>query len=267
MTAIAGYFLAAAHFGFSWTSFVGVTAGVALIIASACVVNNITDRDLDARMDRTKTRDVAAGKIPLWAAAGYSLALGAAGLYLLVVWTNLLTAELGVLAYVWYVLIYAIAKRTTPLSTIIGAVCGALPPVAGYTALANNLDSTAWILFGLLMVWQLPHFYAIAIFRRGDYEKAGLPVWSVRFSNLSTKKQIFFWVVIYALIAPLPTLYKSTGIVYLVVMLTVSLYWIYQGARYYRKATDEKWAKRMFGVSLVALLVLSCSLALGGYLP
>jgi protoheme IX farnesyltransferase len=231
------------------------------------VVNNVIDRDLDMKMKRTKGREVAAGKISVPAAITYAIILGVIGFGLLIVWTNWLTAGLGLLSYVWYVIIYGIAKRTTPLSTIIGGVCGALPPVAGYTAVTGHIDVTALILFGLLMVWQLPHFYAISIFRHDDYKKANLPVWSVRYGIASTKKQIFFWVVIFALLTPLLTLFGTAGWVYLVVMLSLSLYWAYQGARYYNKDNDERWAKRMFGVSLLVLLVLDASIALSALLP
>lgn len=267
LTAIAGYFLAASRFGFNWSSLVGVTGGVALVIASACVINNMTDHGLDARMKRTKTRDLAAGKISMFAAGIYAFLLGVGGFYLLMALTNGRTAALGALAYIWYVLIYAIAKRTTPLSTIIGAVCGALPPVAGYVAVSDDFDIIAWTLFGMLMVWQLPHFYAIAVFRRDEYQKAGLPVWSVRYGNASTNAQIFFWTVVFVLIVPLLTLFKSAGYVYLVVMLVISLYWVYVGATTYRKLDPEKWSRRMFGISLLTLLVTSGAVGIGGYLP
>ena len=266
ISALAGFFLASNQFGFSLKTLIGVIGGIIFVIASACVVNNIIDRDLDKKMKRTKGREVAAGLIPLPNAIIYSVVLGVIGFGLLAALTNWLTFGLGVLSYIWYVVIYGIAKRTTPLSTIIGGVCGALPPVAGYVALSGHIDMTAVILFGLLMVWQLPHFYAISIFRRDDYKQAKLPVWSVRYGVSSTKKQIFFWVVIFALLSPLLTLLGSTGLVYLVVMLGLSLYWVYQGARYYRIDDDVRWAKRMFGVSLIILLTMSAVIGVGGYL-
>jgi protoheme IX farnesyltransferase len=266
IAAAAGYFLAASVYGFNVTVLLATVGGVALIIASACVVNNMIDRNRDLRMKRTKGREVAAGNISLVNAGIYAFVLGVLGFELLVAWTNGLTVVLGVVAYVWYVVIYGIAKRTTPLSTIIGAVPGALPPVAGYTALSGHLDAIAWVLFGLMMVWQLPHFYAISIFRRSDYKSAGLPVWSVRYGTKSTKAQLFFWVVIFALLALLPTLLHVTGYVYLIVMATMSIYWVAIGTMSYRKLSDEKWAKQMFGVSLVALLVMCASLAVGGYI-
>ncbi len=267
LSAAAGFFLASSAFGLRWTTLIGALGGVAFVIASACVANNMLDRNLDTRMKRTKGREIAAGKISLPAATLYGLVLGMIGFGLLVVWTNWLTVLLGAISYIWYVAVYGLAKRTTPLSTIIGGVCGALPPVAGYTAVTGQLDASAWVLFGMLMVWQLPHFYAISIFRVEDYKKAKLPVWSVRFGTASAKAQIFFWVVIFSLFAPLLTLMGVTGYSYLIVMLTVSLYWVIQGATNYRREDDERWARRMFGVSLVVLLVTCGAIGLGGYLP
>ncbi len=267
MTATAGYILAASIFGFVWQNLWGVVFGVAFVIASACVTNNMLDRDLDTRMKRTKGREIAAGKISLTAAALYAAVLGLVGFGVLMNFTNQIALILGVIAFVWYVVIYGVAKRTTPLSTIIGGVCGALPPLAGYVAGSGQIDAVAWTLFGLLMVWQLPHFYAISLFRQSDYKKAGLPVWSVRYGTRSTKAQILFWVFIFVLLAPVPTLLGTTGYFYLVSVLGVSVYWLYQGAQTYPRLDDVAWAKKMFGISLVVLLVLSAGFILGGYLP
>ncbi len=266
LAAAAGFFLAVSSHGFSFSIMVGVLAGVALIIASACVINNMIDRKRDARMNRTRGREIPAGHISLIAASLYAAALGVGGFLLLAVWTNGLTVALGAISYIWYIAIYGIAKRTTPLSTIIGSVCGALPPVAGYTAVTNELDAVAWILFALMTAWQMAHFYAIAVFRVEDYAKAKLPVWSVRYGTKSTKAQIFVWVVVFALLVPLPTLFGATGYAYLIVMMMISLYWVYVGIVNYRKLSDEKWSRKMFGVSLVTLLLLCAAIGGGGYL-
>lgn len=267
IAAAAGFFLAASNVGFVLTTMIGVIGGVAFVIASACVINNLTDRRIDVKMKRTKGREIPVGNISLAYASMYAALLGIAGFTLLVLWTNALTVCLGVIAFVWYIAVYAYTKRTTPLSTLIGGVCGALPPVAGYVALTNTIDAIAWVLFGLLMIWQLAHFYAIAIFRKSDYENAGLPIWSVKYGIKSTKSQLYFWVVIFALVAPLPTLFGATGYVYLIVMLGLSLWWVYTGARFYKTIDDVKWSKKMFGISLVVLLAMCAVIAVGGYLP
>jgi protoheme IX farnesyltransferase len=267
MTATAGFLLAKSNHGFIWPTFLGLIGGIAFVIASACVVNNIIDRDLDSRMARTKKREIASGQIAITRAVMYAVILGAIGFTLLAAFTNWIVFALGLLSYFWYVVVYGLAKRTTPLSTIIGGVCGALPPVAGYVAVTGAIDLTAVILFAIMMVWQLPHFYAISIFRVDDYKSAMIPVWSVKYGAKSTKAQILFWVGVYALLVPLLTLVYATGITYLIVMALLAIYWIYQGVRYYTTDPDERWAKRMFGVSLLVLLAFSATIATGHYLP
>jgi protoheme IX farnesyltransferase len=267
LAGVAGFFLAASTVAFSLTTLIGATFGIAFIIASACVANNILDRDIDKRMKRTVKRDIANGTITIPKAVAFLVILGIAGFALLAIWTNPLTFVLGIIAYIWYVAIYGLAKRTTAFSTIIGGVAGALPPMAGYTALTGRIDAGAIILFLILFFWQLPHFYAISMFRRDDYAKATLPVWSVRYGMKSTKQQIFISVVLYAIIATLLTWFGYTGYIYFGLSTLLSLYWIYKGIALYKKADDVKWARTMFGISLLVLLAMFALIAVGGFLP
>lgn len=267
LSGVAGFFLAASLVSFSVSAFIGATFGIAFIIASACVLNNILDRNMDKRMERTTERGVASGAISVSKATVFSTILGAIGFVLLLFLTNTLTLVLGVIAFVWYVVVYGYAKRTTPLSTVIGGVAGALPPVAGYTALTGQIDAAAIILFWILFFWQLPHFYAIAMFRKEDYAKANVPVWSVKYGMESTKKQLFISVVLYAVVASLLTFYGYTGITYLVLSTALSVYWIYKGIVLYPKKDNGKWAKTMFGISLLVLLAMLVLISIGGFLP
>ena len=267
MTGIAGFFLAASTVQFSLMALIGATGGIALIIASACVLNNIIDRDIDKKMRRTKRREVVSGSISIPKAIIFLTILGLAGFALLLFLTNILTLILGVIAYVWYVVIYGIAKRTTPLSTIIGGVAGSLPPMAGYTALTGSIDAAAIILFLILFFWQLPHFYAISMFRQSDYSKAGIPVWSVRYGLKSTKVQILVSAIVYGVVASLLTFFGYTGVIYLVISTALSIYWIYKGIVLYKKIDEIKWARTMFGISLIVLLAMCLLISIGGYLP
>ena len=267
ISGVAGFFLAASFVAFSWAVFIGAIGGIAFIIASACVMNNILDRDIDKRMKRTAKRDVASGVISIPKALVFGIVLGLIGFGLLVFLTNALTVLLGVVAYVWYVAIYGIAKRTTAYSTLIGGVAGALPPVAGYTALTGTIDAGAIILFLILFFWQMPHFYAIAMFRQSDYASAKLPVWSVKYGMKSSKVQILVFTIIFAIVFALPTFYGYTGIIYLVGSVLLSAYWLYKGIWLYNKVDDVKWARQMFGVSLLVMLSMSLLIAVGGYLP
>ena len=267
LTGIAGFFLAASMVPFQLSVLIGVVVGIASIIASACVVNNVLDRDIDKRMKRTAKRDVASGVISVPKALLFAGVLGVVGFTALALWTNTVTVILGIIAYVWYVVIYGYAKRTTVLSTIIGGVAGALPPAAGYTALTGQIDGAAIILFFILFFWQLPHFYAIAMFRRSDYASAKLPVWSVKYGMKSAKRQIFIFTIIYALAVGALYIFGYAGIVYLVFGTGLAAYWIYKGITLYNKVDEVKWARQMFGVSLLIILGMCVLISIGGFLP
>lgn len=267
ITGVAGFFLASSVVAFSISALVGVIIGIASIIASACVFNNILDRNIDKRMKRTKKRDVASGVISVRKAILFGLLLGIIGFTAIGVLTNTLTLLLGAIAFIWYVAIYGYAKRTTVLSTLIGGVAGALPPAAGYTALTGRIDAAAIILFLILFFWQMPHFYAIAMFRRADYASAKLPVWSVTYGMSSTKKQMLFFTVVYALASGALYVFGYVNIIYLVLSTALSAYWLHQGISLYNKVDDVKWARKMFGASLLILLSMCLLIAVGGFLP
>lgn len=267
LSGLAGALLAASVVPFNLSAFLGAIGGIALIIASACVANNILDRDMDARMQRTSTRGVPMGTIKIPQALAFLVVLGATGFWLLWAFTNTLTVVLGVIAFIWYVVIYDITKRTTPLSTVIGGVAGSLPPVAGYTALTGTIDAAAIILFWILFFWQLPHFYAISMFRRDDYAAAKVPVWAVRYGMKSAKRHIFISAILYAVAASLLFFFGYVGVTYLVLSSALSVYWVYKGAVLYRTADDLKWAHAMFGISLLVLMAIVALISIGGFLP
>lgn len=267
LTAIAAYLLAASIVPFEIASFIGVVVGVGFIIASACVFNNVIDRDIDKHMKRTHKRDVASGKISVPRAIIFAIALGIIGFFTLTYLTNTTTVILGIIAYIWYIVIYGIAKRTTVWSTLIGTVAGALPPVAGYVALAGVIDAGAIILFLMMLFWQMSHFYAIAIFRKNDYAAAQLPVWSVVYSEKSTKRQILLFSIIYGISSLLLTVYGYTGVVYVVLSVILAVYWVYRGVSTYRVLDSIKWARKMFGASLLVMMSMCALVAVGGYLP
>lgn len=267
LTGVAGFFLATSIVKFSLSALIGATFGIALIIASACVFNNVLDRDIDKRMKRTAKRDVASGVISVSKASVFAIVLGLSGFLVILFLTNVLTFVLGMIAFVWYVAVYGYAKRTTVYSTLIGGVAGALPPVAGYTALVGKIDAAAIILFLILFFWQMPHFYAIAMFRRTDYSSAKLPVWSVVYGMKSAQRQLLIFMIIYAVVAGLLYVFGYTGIVYLILSTALSAYWVYRGISLYSKVSEEKWARKMFGISLLILLAMCLLIAIGGYLP
>jgi len=267
LSLLAGYFLAASIYGFDLVALIGVLIGSSLVIASGCVFNNVLDRRIDAKMERTKNRALVQGTVSKQAALIYGMILGTIGVGFLWILVNPLVTLLGLIGFIWYVFIYGLAKRKTPWSTLIGTVCGAIPPVAGYAAITNNIDVAAILLFAVLMIWQMPHFYAIAIRRRSEYKKGGIPILSVVKGDERTKKSIIVYIGVFCAVAPLLTLFGYTGLIYAVGSVALGAWWLVVGIRTWRESDNKKWAGRMFGTSLVVLLVQSVLIATGHLLP
>jgi protoheme IX farnesyltransferase len=216
-------------------------------------------------MKRTQGRALVTKDISVRSALIYALVLGIVGFASLIIYTNWLTAWLGAIGVVSYVIIYGYAKRTTRWGTLVGTISGAVPPVAGYTAATGRLDVAALLLFLLLVAWQMPHFYAIAIFRQKEYAAAGIPVWPIVKGLAGTRLQIIGYTLLFTALVPLLTLYGYTGLTYLVVMVAISLWWLRTILK--KHSNTERWARTLFGQSLLVLMVLSCMLALGPRLP
>jgi len=242
-------------------------SGTTLVIASACVVNNYIDRQIDAKMLRTKRRALAAGLITPVYALTYATFLGITGFAVLATWTNWLTFLLGLLAYFVYIVAYGLAKRRSVHGTLVGSIAGALPPVAGYTAVTGSLDLGAGLIFLILVFWQMAHFYSIAIYRLKDYKSAGLPVWPVKKGLRSTKTQIIIYIVSFIVTSTLLACYGYTGLVYLLAMLAVGFMWLYIGIKGFGVKDDELWAHKCFKVSLIVILALAVMMSLGPVLP
>lgn len=169
-------FLFASRWEFSAALFFATMIGMAFVVASACVFNNYFDRGIDSKMMRTKKRALAMGIISPCAALVYASALGIVGSVLLWFAVNPLTALVALLGWLIYVCAYTPLKPISPRALYVGAVAGAMPIVAGYTAVTDKLDLTVFLLFAFMFLWQLPHFIAIAMYRYDEYAAAGIPL-------------------------------------------------------------------------------------------
>jgi protoheme IX farnesyltransferase len=264
ITASAGFFLASrGHI--NWLLFAGMLVGIGLVMAAGCVFNNIWDRDIDGRMERTKNRALVTNAISKQNALVYGFVLGAIGFLVLYFYTNFLTTVIASVGFIFYIFIYTPIKRRSIYGTLLGAVAGAVPPVVGYTTVTDKLELGAWLLFAILVTWQLPHFYSIAIRRLDEYQLAGIPALPVSKGVVITKINIIICVILFIFATTLLTVFGFTGYAYLVVMDLFSLYWLMLAIRGFGVSDDKLWAKKMFFLSLQVLLVFSIMISIEGF--
>ena len=264
LPAIGGFGLAAGRplpLGTGLAMLVGLSA----VMAGACVANNLLDQRLDALMERTHRRALPSGRVSRPAALIYSATLTLAGLVVLALGTTTLAAIWAALGWLGYVGLYGYAKRRTRHGTLVGSLAGAVPPVVGYTAVTGRLDATAWWLFLIMAIWQMPHFYAIAIFRLKDYQAAGVPVLPAVVGQAATRRQIIGYIGLYGLVAVwLPVIHPGMpwALAYAGGMAAVSLVWLVRALRP-SEPDCRAWARGHFRWSLIVLLVWSALIALG----
>jgi protoheme IX farnesyltransferase len=201
-------------------------AGTWLVAAGSSALNHAIEHELDALMMRTANRPVASGRMRVRAAVAFGLLLGCGGLLLLAWRVNWLTAILGLIAFLGYVVVYTPLKVRSPLSTVVGAVPGAIPPMMGWTAIAGELQPGAWVLFGVLFLWQLPHFLAIAWMCRADYARAGFPMLPVvQPDGRSTARQMVLYSLALIPVSLAPTALGLAGPGYFVGALALGLFY------------------------------------------
>lgn len=238
-------------------------AGIALVIASSCVINNCLDRDLDRMMARTCDRSLAKGLVSPQAAMLYAIVLGVSGLALLLTKTNTLAVVIVSSGYAVYVVLYSLyLKRHSVYAPLIGSLAGAAPPLAGYCAVNGRFDMGALILLLIFSLWQMPHFYAIAIYRLDDYSAAAIPVFPAVRGVSATKKHIIGYLLAFVLAALMLTVGGYTGYRYLGVILVLGLVWLSMAWGGYKTsadiASDDKpWAKKLFAISVLNIFALN----------
>lgn len=261
VAAFAGFWLAS-RWQIDWLLMAATLAGTTLVMASSCVVNNLLDRDLDARMARTKKRALPSGRIPVRHAAVYAAALGLAGMLILLA-VNVQAALLGLFGMFVYIVIYTYwLKRRSPLSTFMGAFSGAVPPAIGYVAAAGTMDAGGWLLALILFLWQPPHFWALGIMRRDDYREAGFKILPVVRGVRRTQWQMIPYVLLLLPSCALLTRFGYTGSLFLAVSLLAGAVWLFVciGGLVGRDAV--RWAKRAFLMSIYYLMIIPLAIVL-----
>ncbi|MBJ7221826.1 MULTISPECIES: heme o synthase [unclassified Brenneria] len=269
LISVIGGFLLAAQGSIDYVLFLATLVGVSLVVASGCVFNNVIDRDIDKKMERTKNRVLVKGLISLKVTLVYAAVLGIAGFALLYIAANPLAMWLAVMGFVVYVGVYSLyMKRHSVYGTLIGSLSGAAPPVIGYCAVSNQFDAGALILLLIFSLWQMPHSYAIAIFRLKDYQAANIPVLPVVKGISVAKNHITLYILAFMVATLMLSLGGYAGYKYLVVAAAVSVWWLGMALSGYKNANDDRvWAKKLFVFSIVAITSLSVMMSVDSIAP
>jgi protoheme IX farnesyltransferase len=227
-----------------------------LSAGGAGAVNHYWDRDIDAQMARTATRPIPAGRIPPRAALIFGFTLSALSFALLSLTVNVLAASLALGGFVGYVGVYTIwLKRRTPQNIVIGGAAGAIPPLVGWAATTGSLSWTALYLFAIVFYWTPPHFWALSLLMKGEYEKVGVPMMPVVRGERETRKQILLYSLLLYAITQLPFCAGAFGGIYLVASMALGFAFVGGAVLLYRRA-DRRSALRLYLFSLLYLALL-----------
>ncbi len=252
----AGYTIVAGK-NFILSRFLLILISTTFIIASACVLNNILDRDIDLKMERTRNRALAMNSIAIKDAATYAVILGTIGFSLISIYFSIATIIVGIAGFLDYVILYSYFKRRSTHSTLIGTISGSAAIVAGYTAYTDRFDLFALMLFISMTTWQMPHFYAIAIYRKNEYLKAKIPLLSVIKGIKRTQYESIAYTVAYSLSIFGLYYFSYIDTFFFVVMSLVSFAWIIFAVNGLSVENKNLWAKKDFKYSLYILLIFS----------
>jgi protoheme IX farnesyltransferase len=252
-----GGFMVASKWDINVLLLIWAIIGSTLTIASATVINNFWDRELDLKMERTKDRALPTGRMTPGSVLAYGIILGVVGLAVLFLLVNPLSGFLGLLGWAVYIVVYTMwLKRTSTWSTSVGGISGAMPPVIGYCAVTGEIDAGAWILFALMFLWQPAHFWSLAIRRVEEYRAAGFPLLPVVKGIKRTKLQMIPYIVLLLPTGILFYSYGYVGIFFLVISVVGSLIWLIHTLRGTKAKDTDKWAKTNFLISVNYLMVI-----------
>jgi protoheme IX farnesyltransferase len=265
-TAIVGMFLAVPGM-VPWTALIAGSLGIGLAAAAGAVVNQILDQRIDAQMARTRNRPLPQGRIGERDALAFAMGLGLAGLAVLVLFVNVLTAALTFASLIGYAVVYTVyLKRATPQNIVIGGAAGAAPPVLGWTAVTGAVDPHALLLFLIIFTWTPPHFWALAIARRSDYERADIPMLPVTHGVELTKSFVVYYTVLLILVTVLPYITGMTGLLYLFGALLLGGGFLYYALKLKFAPFDDS-PMATFRYSIWYLMALFSFLLIDHYMP
>ena len=269
-TAVIGMFLAVPGEQLSspnfWTAALFATLGIALVAGSAAAVNCLVEQKIDAVMARTRGRPLPMGTISSQETLLFSGAVGGIGLTLLYVFVNPLTMWLTLATFIGYAVIYTVLlKPLTPQNIVIGGASGAMPPVLGWAAVTGGISHDALLLFLIIFAWTPPHFWALALYRKKEYARAGVPMLPVTHGDRFTRLHVLLYTVILVAVTMLPFTTRMSGMIYLAVAAGLGGLFLIYAVRICLAYSDEL-AKRTFRYSILYLSLLFAALLVDHYL-
>ena len=263
--AVIGMFLATDELP-SWRVVIAATFGIWLLAGAAFAVNCLAEREIDARTARTARRPMAMGDISVTQTVVFSAIIGGAGMWILYALVNPLTMWLTFVTFVGYAVIYTmILKPATPQNIVIGGLSGAMPPALGWAAVANDVPMQAWLLVLIIFLWTPPHFWALAMYRRDDYAKSGLPMLPVTHGLPFTQFHVWLYSIALAATTMLPFAVHMSGLIYLACAVVLNAIFLRHAWKIYRHYTDLI-ARKAFTWSIIYLSLLFAALLVDHYL-
>jgi protoheme IX farnesyltransferase len=249
-----------------WSTLVAGTLGISLLAGAGFAFNCLIERSVDAKMARTRARPLARGEVSAAGTVVFAGALGGVGAWVLYGFVNPLTMWLTLATFVGYAVVYTVLlKPATPQNIVIGGASGAMPPVLGWAAVADEVSAGALVLFLIIFVWTPPHFWALALYRVEDYRKSGLPMLPVTHGQEFTRLQILLYTVLLVATTLLPYLIGMSGPFYLVAALALGGVFVAYAWRLWR-GYSESLSRRTFGYSIFYLAALFGALLVDHYL-
>ncbi|HSF21460.1 MAG TPA: heme o synthase [Burkholderiales bacterium] len=241
------------------------TLGIALTAGAAAAVNCLVEQRIDALMTRTRARPLPRGQVTSLQTLVFAGIVGGAGLTILYQWVNALTMWLTLATFIGYAIIYTVVlKPMTPQNIVIGGASGAMPPVLGWTAVTGEIAADALLLFLIIFAWTPPHFWALALYRKHDYARAGVPMLPVTHGDRFTRLHVLLYTVILAAVTLMPFVTRMSGMLYLAAVLVLDAVFLWYAVRIYFTYSD-RLAQRTFRYSILYLTALFAALLLDHY--
>ena len=249
-----------------WKTVLFATIGIFLLTSAAFAFNCLIEASIDARMARTARRATASGELTRTQTVVFSSIVGALGMAVLYFLVNPLTMWLTFVTFVGYAVIYTvILKPATPQNIVIGGLSGAMPPALGWAAVANDVPMQAWLLVLIIFVWTPPHFWALAMYRRDDYARSGLPMLPVTHGMQFTGYHVWLYSIALAAVTLLPFAVQMSGLIYLVAAVILNAVFLMHGWKVHRHYSDQV-ARKAFAWSVMYLALLFAALLVDHYL-